>query len=150
LETLTRQNNFKLRKIMETLTKKIWSCLVRLRWQVCSSKGNRARGEILRHPENSVPKTIVFHNKEIGDKLCRKHRKKFMFLSNYSLDKNNTIDSLFRTQYTPYFLIAEYYGLQNTSFWVTEDLASGAYHRPQSGTPFRKTIEKVQNFGNHD
>jgi hypothetical protein len=47
-----------------------------------------------------------------------------MFLSNYSLDRNNTIASLFRTQYTPDFLIAENYGLQNTIFWVTEDLAS--------------------------
>jgi hypothetical protein len=47
-----------------------------------------------------------------------------MFLCKYSLDKDNTIDSLFRAQYTPDFLIAEYYGLQNTIFWVTEDLAS--------------------------
>jgi hypothetical protein len=47
-----------------------------------------------------------------------------MFLSKYSLDKDNTIASLFRTQYTPDFLIAEYYGLRNTIFWVTEDLAS--------------------------
>jgi hypothetical protein len=35
-----------------------------------------SRGEILRPPENSVPQTIVFRNKEIGDKLCGKHRKK--------------------------------------------------------------------------
>jgi hypothetical protein len=48
-----------------------------------------------------------------------------MFLSKYSLDRNNTIALLFRTQYTPDFLIAEYYGLRNTIFWVTEDLASG-------------------------
>jgi hypothetical protein len=27
-------------------------------------------------PENSVPQTIVFRYKEIGDKLCGKHRKK--------------------------------------------------------------------------
>jgi hypothetical protein len=47
-----------------------------------------------------------------------------MFLSKYSLDRNNTIALLFRTQYTPDFLIAEYYGLRNTIFWVTEDLAS--------------------------
>jgi hypothetical protein len=61
-----------------------------------------------------------------------------MFLSKYSLDRNNTIASLFRfrnntiaslfrTQYTPNFLIAEYYGLRNTIFWVTEDLASALY-----------------------
>jgi hypothetical protein len=47
-----------------------------------------------------------------------------MSLSQYSLDRNNIIASLFRTQYTPDFLIAEYYGLRNTIFWVTEDLAS--------------------------
>jgi hypothetical protein len=49
-----------------------------------------------------------------------------MFLSKYSLDRNNSIASLFRTQYTPDFLKAEaeYYGLRNTIFWVTKDLAS--------------------------
>jgi hypothetical protein len=68
-----------------------------------------SRGKILRHPENCFPQTIVFRNKEIGDKLCGKHRKKsYMFLSKYYLDRNNTIASLFRTQYTPDFLIAEY------------------------------------------
>jgi hypothetical protein len=56
------------------------------------------RGELLRPPENSVPQTIVFRNKETGIKLCRKHRKKVMFLSKYSLDRNNIIASLFRTQ----------------------------------------------------
>jgi hypothetical protein len=64
-------------------------------------------GEILRPPENSIPQTLVFRSKEIGDKLCEKHWKKVMFLSKYSLDRNNTIASLFRTQYTPDFLIAE-------------------------------------------
>jgi hypothetical protein len=34
-------------------------------------------GEIFRPPENSVPQTIVFRFKEIGGKLCTKHRKKF-------------------------------------------------------------------------
>jgi hypothetical protein len=48
-----------------------------------------------------------------------------MFQSKYSLDRNSTIASLFRTQYTPDFLIAEYYGLRNTIFWMTKDLASG-------------------------
>jgi hypothetical protein len=48
-----------------------------------------------------------------------------MFLSKYSLGRNNTIASLFRTQYTPDFLKAEYNGLRNTIFWVTKDLASG-------------------------
>jgi hypothetical protein len=36
-----------------------------------------------------------------------------MFLSKYSLDRNNTIDSLFRTSD---FFIAEYYDLRNTIF----------------------------------
>jgi hypothetical protein len=47
-----------------------------------------------------------------------------MFLPKYSLDRNITIGLLFRTQYTPDFLIAEYYGLRNTIFWATKDLAS--------------------------
>jgi hypothetical protein len=50
--------------------------------------------------------------------------KKVTFLSKYSLYIKNTIASLFRTQYTPNFLKAEYYGLQNTIFWGTKDLAS--------------------------
>jgi hypothetical protein len=54
---------------------------------------------ILRPLENSVPQTIVFRNKEIGDKLFGMHRKKIMIHSKYSLDRNNTIASLFRTQY---------------------------------------------------
>jgi hypothetical protein len=48
-----------------------------------------------------------------------------MFLSKYSLERNYTIASLFRTQFTPDFLIAEYHGLRNIIFCVTKDLASG-------------------------
>jgi hypothetical protein len=48
-----------------------------------------------------------------------------MVLPKYSSDRNNTIGSLFRTQYTPDFFIAVYYGLRNTIFWVTKDLAYG-------------------------
>jgi hypothetical protein len=51
--------------------------------------------------------------------------KNVMFPSKYSLDRRITIASLFRTQYTPDFLIAEYYGLRNTIFWGSKDLASG-------------------------
>jgi hypothetical protein len=47
-----------------------------------------------------------------------------MFLSKYYLERNSTIASLCRKLYTPDFLIAEYYGLRNTIFWVTKDLAS--------------------------
>jgi hypothetical protein len=49
---------------------------------------------------------------------------KKLFLSKYSLDRNNTIASLFRAQYTSDILIAEYYGLRNTIFWGSKDLAS--------------------------
>jgi hypothetical protein len=48
-----------------------------------------------------------------------------MFLPKYSLDRNNTIALLLRTQYSPDFLIAEYYGFRNTIFWGSKDLASG-------------------------
>jgi hypothetical protein len=47
-----------------------------------------------------------------------------MFHSEYSLDINNTIASLFRAQFSPDFLIAEYYRLRNTIFWGSKDLAS--------------------------
>jgi hypothetical protein len=56
--------------------------------------------------------------------------KKVMFQFKYSLDRNKTIASLFRTQCTPDFLLAEYYGLRNTIFLVTiltKDLASGLH-----------------------
>jgi hypothetical protein len=38
-----------------------------------------------------------------------------MFLSKYSLGKNKTISSMIRTQCTPYFFVAEYYCLRNTT-----------------------------------
>jgi hypothetical protein len=58
-------------------------------------------------------------------------KKKVKFLSKYSLDRNNTIDSLFPTQYTPDFLIAEYYDLRNTFFWGSKDLGSGVRKEPE-------------------
>jgi hypothetical protein len=61
-----------------------------------------------------------------------------MFLFKYSLGRNNTIASLFRTEYTPDFLIAEYYGLRNTIFWVTEDPASEATSLDFQHVVFRK------------
>jgi hypothetical protein len=61
-----------------------------------------------------VSRTIVFRHKEIGDILCTKQREKVMILSNYSTDRNNTISSMFRTQYTPDFFVAEHCGLRNT------------------------------------
>jgi hypothetical protein len=48
-----------------------------------------------------------------------------MFLSKYSLDRNNIIFSMFHTQYTPYFFVADHYGWRNTTSWWSEDLASG-------------------------
>jgi hypothetical protein len=47
-----------------------------------------------------------------------------VFPSKYSLDRNNTIASLFHTQYTPDFLAAEYCGWRNTIFWGSSYLAS--------------------------
>jgi hypothetical protein len=38
---------------------------------------------------------------------CRKHLKNFMILSKYFLARNDTISFMFRTQYTPDFLVAE-------------------------------------------
>jgi hypothetical protein len=52
------------------------------------------------------------------------NEKKIIFHSKYSLDRNNTKASLFRTQYTPDFLIADYYGFRDTIFWGSKDLAS--------------------------
>jgi hypothetical protein len=91
----------------------------KLQWffSLCKPRYISCWGEILKSPENSVPQTIVFRYKEIGDKLCGKRRKKVMGMSKHSLDRNNTVASLFRTQYTPDFLIAEYYGLRNTILW---------------------------------
>jgi hypothetical protein len=45
-----------------------------------------------------------------------------MFLAKYSLDRNNTIESMFRTQYTPDFLVAEYYGLRKTTYETPQDV----------------------------
>jgi hypothetical protein len=84
-----------------------------------------AIGEILRPPENSVPQTIVWATNKSGINCVGSIEKKVLFLSKYYLEINNTIASLFRTQYTPDFLIAEYYGLRNIIFCVTKDLASG-------------------------
>jgi hypothetical protein len=39
-----------------------------------SSTYTVARGEILSHPENSIPQTIVLRYLEIGSILCTKHR----------------------------------------------------------------------------
>jgi hypothetical protein len=58
---------------------------------------DQTRGEILRPPGGSVSQTIVFGYEEIRDILLTKHRKKVMLLSKYSLERNNTIPSIFRT-----------------------------------------------------
>jgi hypothetical protein len=63
---------------------------------------NASGGEILSPPENSVPQTIVFHNKKSGrsgEILWTTHRKKnVMFLPKYYLDRNNTIFFMLPTQ----------------------------------------------------
>jgi hypothetical protein len=63
--------------------------------------------------------TTVFRYKEIVD----------MFLSKYSLYRNNIIFSMYRTQYTSNLLVAEYYGLRNPTgtFWGSTYLASYRY-----------------------
>jgi hypothetical protein len=78
-----------------------------------------AWGEILKHPENSVTQTIAFRYQEfryIGIVWEASEKSYSMFLSKYSLDRNNKIASLFRTQLTPDFLVAEDYGLQKHYF----------------------------------
>jgi hypothetical protein len=44
-----------------------------------------------------------------------KHLKKGMFLSKYSLERNDVISKMFRTQHTPDLFVAEFYGLRNTT-----------------------------------
>jgi hypothetical protein len=52
-----------------------------------------------------------------------------MFLSKYALDRNKTISSIFRLQYTgtPDFFVAEHYDLRNTTGTSrgSKDLVSG-------------------------
>jgi hypothetical protein len=55
-----------------------------------------------------------------------------MVLSKYSLDRNNTVASQFRTHYTPDFFIAEYYGLRNTIFWVIRISPQATVGEPDS------------------
>jgi hypothetical protein len=82
--------------------------------------------------------TTVFRYKEIGDILCIIIGGKVMFLSKYSLDINNTMFSMFRTQYiyvcTPDFFVPEHYGLQNTTSCLSKDLASDFTSSTCSGT----------------
>jgi hypothetical protein len=62
-----------------------------------------------------------------------------MFLSKYSLDRDNTIASLFRTQYTSDFLIVEHSGLRNTIFWGSKDLARLKTPRAKEGKKEKST-----------
>jgi hypothetical protein len=74
------------------------------------------RGEILSHPENSVPQTIVLRYQEIGVYCVRKSEAMVLFLSKEYLDRNLTFFSMLPTQVIPDFFVAEYYGLRNTIF----------------------------------
>jgi hypothetical protein len=47
-----------------------------------------------------------------------------LFLSKEYLDGNLTFLSMLPTQFIPHFFEAEYYGLRNTIFWGSKDLAS--------------------------
>jgi hypothetical protein len=73
--------------------------------------GWQARLLILSPPGGSVSQTIVFRDEEIGDILRTKHREKVMFLSNYSVERNTTVSSVFPTKYTPDCVVAEYYSM---------------------------------------
>jgi hypothetical protein len=74
-------------------------------------------GEILRHPENSVPQTIVVRYPEIGDKLCTKQRSNgFVFIWRIFRQEHNFF-SMLPAQYITDFLVAEYDSLRNTIFW---------------------------------
>jgi hypothetical protein len=66
-------------------------------------KGYALRGEILSPPGGSVSQTIAFRYKDIGGILCAKNRKNMLclFLSKYSLDRNNIIISIIHTQFIP-------------------------------------------------
>jgi hypothetical protein len=50
---------------------------------------------------------------EIGEILSTNLWKKGMFLSKHVVDRKNNISSMFRTQFTHNFFVAEYYGLRN-------------------------------------
>jgi hypothetical protein len=55
-----------------------------------------------------------------------KIEKVVMFLSKEYLDSNIAFP-LFRTLYTPDFLVMNHYGLRNTTSWWSKDLASVMY-----------------------
>jgi hypothetical protein len=59
----------------------------------------------------NVSQAIVFRKKIYYE---YKNMEKCMFLSKYSSEINNAISSMFRTQYTPDFFVAEHYDLRNT------------------------------------
>jgi hypothetical protein len=54
----------------------------------------------------SFSQNILIRNKEIGAIMYTTHRKKVKFLSKYSLDRNNTIFLMCRTNYTTNFFVA--------------------------------------------
>jgi hypothetical protein len=54
-----------------------------------------------------------------------------LFLSKANLDKNITFPPMFHMQYIPDFDVAEHYGLRNTAFLRSKDLASEyPFHMP--------------------
>jgi hypothetical protein len=69
----------------------------------------------------------VFRKRKKSGVFCVKKniKKRVMFLSKYSLDRNNALVLLmFRPQYTPEFFLADHYGLRNPTSWLSKDLAS--------------------------
>jgi hypothetical protein len=72
------------------------------------------QSEILRPPVACGTQNIVLRYEGIGSILCMKYRKKVMFLSKYSLDRNITIFRCFVHNIPPDIFVAEHYVLRNT------------------------------------
>jgi hypothetical protein len=55
-----------------------------------STVGAATRSDIFRPQTHSVPQTIVFRYREIGGRLCTKHKKIVWFLPKEYYDRNKT------------------------------------------------------------
>jgi hypothetical protein len=83
--------------------------------------------EILRTPGGTVfRKSYCSATKKSVVYSVGKIEKVVMFLSKEYLDSNIAFP-LFRTLYTPDFLVMNHYGLRNTTSWWSKDLASVMY-----------------------
>jgi hypothetical protein len=62
-------------------------------------------------------KSLCSDTKKSGVYCVQNVGKTVNFLSKYSLDRNNNIFSMIRTQYATNFFVAKYYCLQNNTSW---------------------------------